>query len=135
MSGDRQSQPPQKKKRSGSEKRQRASVISVRVYDAERAKIEANAAAVDLCASAYLRVAGTGHQRPHERRRALPELKPFTQAMGKFGIHMSNAYQLLKLANRGDIVGVADELRETTAKINEVADELRDLIRGYTGDR
>jgi hypothetical protein len=131
---DRQSQ-PQKTRRSGSENRQRQKPISVRVNDAERAKIEANAAAVDLCASAYLRAAGTGEQRPHERRRPLPELKPFTQAMGKFGIHMSNAHQLLKLAYRGDIVGVAEELRETTAKINEVADELLQVIRGYAGDR
>jgi hypothetical protein len=129
---DRQSPPPNKKKRSGSAKRQRESIIGVRVSDRERALIEANAAAVDLCGSTFLRVLGTGQRRSNERRRPLPELKPFTQAMGRFGIYMSNAYQLLKLANRGDIVGVAEELRETTAKINAVADELRAVIRGYT---
>jgi len=128
---DRQNEPPKTKKRSGSEKRQRESVISVRVHDSERLKIEANAAAVQLCASTFLRTLGTGEQRRHERRRPLPELKPFTQALGKFGIHMSNAHQLLKLANRGEIVG-ADELRETTAKINSVADELLEIIRGYS---
>jgi hypothetical protein len=130
---DRQSQPPPKKKRSGSETRQRGKIISVRCYDHEVVKIEANAAAVDLCCSSFLRVLGTGERRSHERRRRLPELLPFTQAFGKLGIHCSNAYQLLKLANRGEYPDIA-EVRETHKKLNMIADELLAIIRGYSGD-
>ena len=117
-----------RKTRSGSEKRQRAKVISVRVYDKERLMIEANAAAVDLCASAFLRTLGTGQRRSHERRRPLPELQPFTQALGRLGIYASNAHQLLKLANRGDIVYV-EELADATRKLDEAADELLKVMR------
>jgi hypothetical protein len=119
---------PPKKKRSGSESRKRQSPISVRVDDAERAKIEASAAAVHLCASAFLRTLGTGQPRPRERRRPLPELKPFAQAMGRLGIYASNQHQLLKLANRGEIVAT-DELAEASKKLGEAADELLKLIR------
>lgn len=132
--GEGAAPPPDKKHRSGSGKRQRQKIISVRVYDNERLMIEANAAAVDLCASAFLRLLGTGRQRPHERRRPLPELKPFTQAMGRLGIHTSNAYQLLRLANRGEYPDL-EEVRETHRKLNMAADELLAVIRGYSGDR
>ena len=119
-----------RKKRSGSEKRKRqAPPISVRVTDSERAKIEANAAAVDLCASAFLRTLGTGQPRARERRRPMPELKPFAQAMGRLGIYASNAHQLLKLANRGEIV-LPDELAEASKKLRDAADELLKVIRG-----
>jgi hypothetical protein len=122
-------QPAPKKRRSGSEKRQRqAPPISVRVTDTERAKIEANAAALDLCASAFLRTLGTGQERAKERRRPMPELKPFTQAMGRLGIYASNAHQLLKLANRGDIVH-PDELSEACKNLDAAATELLRLIR------
>jgi hypothetical protein len=124
-----QPQEPKKKKVSGSEKRQRQSIIGVRVYDDERAKIEANAAAVDLCGSTFLRVLGTGEARPHERRRPRPELKPFTQAMGRLGIYASNAHQLLKLANRGEIPYV-EELREAAKNMERAAEELLKIIRG-----
>jgi hypothetical protein len=128
---DDQHQPRQKKKRSGSEQRQRGSIIGVRVDPDERARIDANAAAVRLCASSFLRVLGTGARRAHERRRPLPELKPFTQAMGRLGIYASNAYQLLKIANRGEILDVL-ELRETVTKLNAAVDELRNIIRPET---
>lgn len=125
--------PRPNKTRHGSEKRQRERIIGVRCKEREAAIIEANAAAVDLCASAFLRTLGTGQQRSHERRRPLPELKPFVQAFGKLGIHTSNAHQLLKLANRGEIPDV-QELRETHRKLNMAADELLAVIRGYSGD-
>ena len=120
---------PKKKKRSGSETRKRTSIIGVRVDDAERAEIEANAAAAGLCDSSYLRVLGTTRQRTHARRRPMPELKPFSQAMGRLGIYASNTYQLLKLANRGEIV-LSDDLAEAGKKLREAADELLKVIRG-----
>jgi hypothetical protein len=122
---------PPKKKRRGSEKRQREKLIGIRCKDSEAELIEANAAAVGLCASAFLRMLGTGQPRRQERRRPLPELLPFTQAMGRLGIYASNAYQLLKLANRGEIVS-ADELRETAENLRQATDELRKIIREYS---
>ena len=71
---------------------------------------------------------GSGSRRPRER---MPELKPFSQAMGRLGIYMSNAYQLLRLANRGEIPEV-EELREAATKIDMVADELLKIIRPET---
>jgi hypothetical protein len=124
--------PAAKKKRRGSEKRQREKIISVRCKDSEAALIEANAAAVDLCASAFLRTLGTGRPRSQERRRRLPELLPFTQAMGRLGIYASNAYQLLKLANRGEVV-FDDDLREAAQELRRAAAELRQIIREYAG--
>jgi mobilization protein NikA len=126
--------PPPKRNRRGSERRQRDRIIGVRCRQPEAAIIEANASAVDLCPSAFLRSLGTGRQRSHERRRPLPELQPFTRALGKLGIHTSNAHQLLKLANRGEIPDV-EELRETHQKLNTAADELLAIIRDYSGDR
>ena len=116
------------KKRSGSQKRKRTTIIGVRVDDQERAEIESNAAAAGLCDSSYLRVLGTSRQRTRARRRPLPELKPFAQAMGRLGIYASNQHQLLKLANRGEIVA-PDELAEASKKLGEAADELLKLIR------
>jgi hypothetical protein len=120
---------PKKKKRSGSETRKRTSIIGVRVDDAERAEIEANAAAAGLCDSSYLRVLGTTRQRTRARRRPLPEMKPFAQAMGRLGIYASNTHQLLKLARLGEIV-LPDDLAEASTKLREAADELLKVIRG-----
>jgi hypothetical protein len=105
---DRQSQPLKKKKRSGSAKRQRESIIGVRVHDDERAKIEANAEAVDLSASAFLRALGTGEQRPHERRTPPPNAELLSQNVAFVGRVGGNLAQLLKLANRGDFVAPSD---------------------------
>jgi hypothetical protein len=127
MSDSKNAQPEKKKSRSGSEQRQRQSIIGVRVYEDERELIKANAAAVDLCESSFLRVLGTATRRPHERRRRLPELKPFSQAMGRLGIYASNAHQLLKIARRGEILDVP-ELRETVENLNAASDALLKII-------
>jgi hypothetical protein len=95
--------PARKKKRSGSEKRQRDSIIGVRVYDHERAKIEAHAAAVDLCASSYLRVVGTGAQRASERRRPSPDMKLVAKLLAECGRIGGNVHQVTKRMNLGDI--------------------------------
>jgi hypothetical protein len=91
-----------KKKHHGSDKRPREKIISVRVYDNERLKIEANAAAVDLCTSAYLRMLGTGQQRAQERRRPKPDMKEVGRLLGECGRIGGNIHQLLRHANFGD---------------------------------
>jgi hypothetical protein len=121
-------QPP-RQKRSGSEKRRRQPRIIFRVSVEERAEMQANAAAVGLSIGSYLRSLAVASPRTRIVRRPIPELTPFLQAYGKFGIHCSNAYQLLRKANRGEIP-CADELAETCKKLNEAADELLKVIRG-----
>jgi mobilization protein NikA len=101
---------PRKKGRSGSEKRQRADIISVRVKDHERLTIEANAAAVDLCASAFLRVIGTGQHRPNERRRPNPDMRQVGKLLAQCGRIGGNVHQLVKEMNFGGIPQ-ADELQ------------------------
>jgi hypothetical protein len=122
-----------KNKRSGSEKRQRDKLIPVRCSAPEAEMIRANAAAVRLRPSGFLRMLGTGRTRPNERRPALPELAPFQKAYGKLAIACSNVHQLLRLANRGEYPDI-EEVRETHRELNQVADELLAVIRGYSGD-
>jgi len=97
-----------KAKRHGSEKRQREKIISVRVYDNERLKIEANAASIDLCASAYLRMLGTGQRRAQERRRPHPDMKEVGRLLGECGRIGGNIHQLLRHANFGDPLSSAE---------------------------
>jgi hypothetical protein len=125
---------PPKKKRSGSETRQRDEIIPVRCKAPEAAMIRANASAVRLRPSGFLRMLGIGRPRPNERRPPLPELAPFQRVYGKLAIACSNAYQLLRLANRGEYPDI-EEVRDTHRKLNQVADELLAVIRGYSGDR
>jgi hypothetical protein len=99
---------PRKVSRRGSEKRQRERIISVRVKEHERLKIEANAAAVDLCASSFLRVLGTGQQRPSERRRPNPDLRQVSKLLAEFGRVGGNVHQLVKEMNFGGIPRAAE---------------------------
>jgi hypothetical protein len=125
---DRQSEPAKKKRRSGSEKRQRESIIGVRVYDHERAQIVANAEAIDLCPSSFLRIVGTGQQRPRERRRPSPDKKLLAQVMAQVGRIGGNLAQFLKLANRGEIVAANDlaaAVQEARALIADAQKALR----------
>ncbi len=124
---------PKKHRRSGSEKRQRDEIIPVRCKEPEAALIRENAAAAHLKPCGFLRMLGTGFQRPNEQRPRLPELAPFRAVYGKLAIACSNVAQLLRLANRGEYPDIS-EVRETHAKLNAAADELLALLRGYSGD-
>jgi hypothetical protein len=99
----------------------------------ERAEMNANAAAVGLTFGAFMRSLGCAVPTTRVIRPRLPELLPFTQAFGKLGIHCSNAYQLLRLANCGEYPDI-EEVRETHKKLNMIADEVLAILRGYSGD-
>lgn len=126
---DRQSQPLKKKSRSGSAKRQRDRVISVRCHDGEAAKIEANAGAVDLSPSAFLRALGTGEQRPRERRTPPPNAELLSQNVAHVGRVGGNLAQLLKLANRGDFVPPCD-LAPAVKEAREFIANAQKALRG-----
>lgn len=111
---------PRKDSRRGSEKRRREDVISVRVLPDERLKIEANAAAVDLCASSFLRALGTGRQRPSERRRPNPDMRQVGKLLAEFGRVGGNVHQLVKAMNFGGI--------PRSAELDAAGREVRALV-------
>jgi hypothetical protein len=118
MSRAQRSDAPANKKRRGSETRRRQKIISVRCYEEEAARIDANAAAAGLRASGFLRILGTGEQRSHERRRPLPGEAELARLRGEAGHVGGNLAQLLRLANRGEIVQ-PDELADTMEAVRE----------------
>jgi hypothetical protein len=85
-----------RQKRSGSEKRRRGVVNKFRSTPEERAVLNAHAAA-GLTFGAFMRSLPCAKPTTRVIRRRLPELLPFTQAMGHLGIYASNAHQLLDL--------------------------------------
>jgi hypothetical protein len=109
-------EPPSRKNRSGTEKRRRHSTIGVRVYDDERAKIAANAAAAELCPSSFLRTLGTGDRRSNEHRRLTPEMKVTAQFLAQLGRLGGNVYQLVRGMNLGDLPE-CDELAEAAREL------------------
>ena len=117
------------KSRSGSDKRARGCIIKLRAKEDERAEMRANAAAAGLSLGSFLRNLALASPRTRPVRRPTPDMKLLAQAMGRLGIYASNAHQLLRLANRGDIVHV-DELAEASKKLDAAADELLKIIRG-----
>jgi hypothetical protein len=117
------------KKKSGSEKRVRGCIIRLRAKTEERQEMQANAAAADLSLSSYLRSLAMASPRTRPVRRPSPDAKLLAQAMGRLGIYASNAHQLLKLANRGEVVYVQD-LAEASKKLHAAADELLKFLKG-----
>jgi hypothetical protein len=127
--GQQGSEKAKARKRSGSEKRARNCVIKFRARKDERDEIRANADAAGLTLGSYLRGLAIARPRTRPVRRPRPGTKIFAQAMGRLGIYASNTHQLLKLANRGDIVYV-DELSEAMRNLRDASDELLKVIRG-----
>jgi hypothetical protein len=109
---------PASMKRKSSERRRRQKIISVRCYEEEATQIAANAAAAGFRASGFLRILGTGEQRPHERRRPLPGEAELARLRGEAGHVGGNLAQLLRRANRGEMVQ-PEELAEAMKAVRE----------------
>jgi hypothetical protein len=131
---DPQREQPKKKRRTGSEKRKRYAQNTFRSTVEERAEMKANAAAVGLTFGSFMRILACARPTTRAMPHPLPELKPYTQGMGKFNICASNFHQLLRRVNLGEMVDVP-ELRDAAAKVERCAAELLQIIRGYSGDR
>src|SRR5258708_36621214 len=104
MSDEPNIEKPPKKKRSGSEKRARGIVNTFRSTKDERAQAEIDASGLGLTFGSYVR--WLLFERPQTRpvRRPLPGETLLAQMKGEAGRVDGNLNQLLKLANRGDIV-------------------------------
>ena len=91
------------RKRSGSEKRKRQPRVILRVSPEERAEMRANAAAVGLSLSSFIRSATTTRQRTRAVRRTSPDMRLVAQLLGQCGRIGGNIYQLVRGMNLGDI--------------------------------
>jgi hypothetical protein len=118
MSDEPNIEKPPKKKRSGSEKRARGIVNTFRSTKDERAQAEIDASGLGLTFGSYVR--WLLFERPQTRpvRRPLPGEALLAQIKGEAGRVDGNLAQLLKLANRGDIV-YTDELADAAKAVRD----------------
>ena len=112
---------PQRKKRSGSDVRQRDCIIKLRAKPEERAEMRAHASAAGLSLGSFIRSLSLTHPRTRAMRRPSPDTRLMAQLMAQVGRIGGNLAQFLKLANRGEIIldrhELDDAIREARAFI------------------
>lgn len=86
---------------SGSEKRARASHLTIRLTEAERAEIDAAAARGGLTAGSYARQVLLAAPPPRQVRRPPIERKELARLLGEFGHIGSNINQIARVLNGG----------------------------------
>jgi hypothetical protein len=103
--------------------------INFRVDGELRAKIEMDAAAEGLTVGSYLR--SLAHDTPRTRaiRRLLPEERLLAQIKGEAGRVDGNIAQLLRRANRGEIVDV-EELADAAKAVRDFYRTALELLKG-----
>ena len=110
---------------STSQKRERRYLVSAAVNDAERERAKANARAVGLSVSGYMRSLLTDEVTPRTQRAApTPEAKALSALIGQLGKAGANLNQLAKLWNQGRPVPML-ELSATLAAIRLAAEKIR----------
>jgi hypothetical protein len=121
---------PQRKKRSGSEKRQRDCMVKFRAKPEERAEMKANAAAAGLSLGSFLRTYAVSVPRTRTVRSNLaPAVAELAHLKGQIGRIGGNLHQLLRLANRGDFVD-PDELAEAVKDAREFLAAATEILKG-----
>jgi hypothetical protein len=105
-------------KRSGSGNRKRHPRIYSRVNDDEHTQIQMDAAAHGFTVGSYIRWRLLGRPQTRPVRRPLADVVLLTQLKGEAGRVDGNLAQLLKLANRGDIVDV-EELADAAKAVRD----------------
>jgi hypothetical protein len=109
---------PKPRKRSGSETRERGPRVYARVTGAELTKIEMDAAAHGLRVGGYLRWLAIDNPQTRATRNPFPSEILLRQLKAEAGRVDGNLAQLLKLANRGvpvplaEIAGAANAVRD-----------------------
>jgi hypothetical protein len=96
--------PPPRKKRSGSEQRERGVVNTFRSTRDERATAEMDAAALGLTFGSYIRWLLFEHPQTRPTRRPLPNEILLAQLRAEAGHADGNLAQFLRKANRGKVV-------------------------------
>jgi hypothetical protein len=112
-----------------SDKRKRHPRVYSRVSDAERAQIEADAAALGLSVGAYLRWLAIDRPQTRAVRRPLADVALLKHLKGQCGRIGGNIHQLLKMANRGEIPW-ADELEAAAQEVREFLTAASAALKG-----
>ena len=91
----------EKRRKSGSEKRERQAVLAIRLTDAERAEIDAMAERAELTASSYARMVLLNAPPPRAVRRRSTEKVQVAKLLGALGKIGSNINQIAHRLNSG----------------------------------
>jgi uncharacterized hydantoinase/oxoprolinase family protein len=124
--------PPKRKRRSGSEKRQRATgPVLVRLLPEERAAVEERAATAGLSLAAYSRSCMLGDAGPRARKRAPVDRELLARTNADLNRVGNNLNQIAHALNAGGSV----ILSEITATSRELLATLTDIRRALGYDR
>jgi hypothetical protein len=104
-----------KKRPSGSEKRQRTELAMVRLTPAEKTAVEDAADKAGLSVASYSRLQMLGAPPPRGARRPPVEKQMLAKVLGQLGKIGSNLNQVARSANMGE-----DDLAETRQALSEV---------------
>jgi len=113
---------------SGSETRRRHPRVYSRVSEAERARIESDAAALGMSVGGYLRWLAIDRPETRIMRRPLADVRLLAQIKGQVGRIGGNIHQLLRLANRGEIPW-NEEIAVAAKEVSDFLAVARDLLR------
>jgi hypothetical protein len=102
--------------------------LNFRVNEDERAKIESDAAAHSLTTGSYLRWLTITHPRTRAVRRPMIEEKLLAQLKAEAGRVDGNLAQLLRLANRGEIV-LPEEIEDAAQAVRDFYVEAREILK------
>lgn len=120
---------PPRKKQSGSETRKMQPRINFRVDQALHDKIDMDAAAQGLTVGSYMRSLAADHCSMRPVRRLLPNEILLAQLKSEAGRVDGNLAQLLRLANRGEIV-LTEELADAAKAVRDFYLAARTLLSG-----
>ncbi len=120
---------PETKRSSGSENRKRYPRVYSRVTVAERDQIIMDAEAHGFTVGSYLRWLALDHPQTRPVRRPLPEEKLLAQIKGGAGKVDGNIAQLVRRANRGEIVDV-EELADAAKAVSDFYRAALELLKG-----
>lgn len=109
-----------KKRPSGSETRQRASIVGVRVTESERIELEAAANRAGLTLASYIRSRVLTAPQTRAIRRPPIEQALLSQLLGQLGRVGGNIHQIVKHMNFGEGVD-REDLRASLASFEEAA--------------
>jgi hypothetical protein len=120
--------PKQSERRSSSENRKRYPRVYSRVTDTELAKIERDAAALGMSVGGYLRWLALDRPETRPVRRPLADVQLLAQIKGQVGRIGGNIHQLLRLANRGEILW-SEEIADAAKEVSDFLKTARDLLQ------
>lgn len=109
-----------KRRRSGSETRQRGRLVGIRLSPEECAPLEQGAADAGLTLASHARLILVSAPRTRARRRPPADVVALARLLGQVNVIGSNIHQLLRRVNFGE-TPLGDEVREALLGYKEMA--------------